>query len=144
MADFRVYMVRPTCKDYASLTICLHFLYPAFTLVFYVVLGLYLFVPCFQACFLYFVFTYPPLFSREIYKTLLDSLFIGERHKWSEVLNPVLLNVLYVVFDVFRIPYNHRTVVMVLRRLCFLSLVVNTRVEDCLYSIIYEPFHVAV
>ena len=84
------------------------------------------------------------LFVENLYQTLRQDFLIGKCHEGIDEANVLLRQRFDVVFDIFRVGSYDRTVVVVVRLLLLVALIWNAGVEDGLYAVLDEPFHVTV
>ena len=143
MVDLRIDVIRASRQYDARTIVFLHpfqSLSPGFP---HIRLGFCLFFPDKMHRCSYFTGIDLPFFPTKAHQSICCDLFTCKGDERTKIANCSFDDVLYVVFQIFRIGYDDRTVIVILGIRCFLPLIKHTWMKDRLDSLIDEPLHMS-
>ena len=141
VVDFRIDMVRASSQNDSPLSSGFHVSQSFLSLAADIISHVLQFLPCGVSSGGHFLFG---KIGKFFHKTLGGNFLIGERQKWVAERNGRIIQLIHVIFDIFRVRGYDRTVIMVDGIGKFCSLVRNTRVEDEFDALFDQPGNVSV
>ena len=131
MMDFRINMVWTSCKDNTSSACFFQISKCLFTFFLHIFTCLCQFFPCCMCCCLYF---FCRNILKHLYQTVCKNCLCGKCKERIHKGDLRVTKFIHVIFDIFRIGGNDRTVIMVYCIRKFVSLIRDTWVENKFYT----------
>ena len=137
-------MIRSSGKHNARAAPFLHFGKLTSALLFDIRFCAMLLVPCARYCPFYLARRDPPFFFAQSAKSVRGYFLVCKRHERSYVFHSSVRNGFNIVFKIFRIRHNNRTVIMVLGIFRLAVFIEHARVKYCFHPVLNEPFNMPV
>ena len=139
MVDFRINVIWTSGKNYTTAAIFFHIFENFLALFLHLKTSHCQLFPCLRSCTANLWFWNIKFLPKHINKLLWENLFTWKGHKWIEETNLSICYFVHVILNILRVRSDDRAVIVVISIWKFIALIWNSRVENKVNFLAYEP-----